>query len=170
MLKIVLSATEESEPIELSLEHSLVSLSKWEAKHEKPFFGKESMTSEETIDYIRHMILDVEPPENLAGRLNETLIMSIKNYIDSKQTATWFQNEGPGKPSSEATTSELIYYWMIALKVPISCETWHLNRLMTLIKICGIKQAKPKQMDKRALSKQYKDLNAQRREQLGTNG
>ena len=170
MLTIVLAATEDAEAAELQLEHSLVSLSKWEATYEKPFFGKDAKSEEETLTYVSNMLLTKNPPENFLKRLVVEDISSINGYINSKQSATWFREESSGRGSQEIVTAELIYYWMIQFNIPFSCENWHLNRLMTLIKICGIKQAKPRRMSRQAQAEQYRQLNAQRREQLGTTG
>lgn len=172
MLTIILAEDEQHEKAELRLEHSLVSLSKWESIHEKAFFlsGKETHTSEEMLSYIRQMVLNEIPPEDFLDRLSTDDYGKINEYINSKQSATWFREEPGNAKSREVITSELIYYWLIQFQIPFSCENWHLNRLMTLIKICGIKQTKPKKMSREAMQQQYRDLNAKRRAQLGTNG
>ena len=94
----------------------------------------------------------------------------IKEYIEDKMTATWFNDEKSGKGGSEQITSELIYYWMITQNIPIKCEKWHLNRLLTLIKVCNVKNQPPKKMGKKALMSQRAQLNAARRKQLNTRG
>lgn len=176
MLVIKLPATTIDEvtipPIELHLEHSLVSLSKWEQIHEKPFFGKDPMDLQETVSYIEQMILDDEiPPEGWSDRLSSDHVISVLEYINSKHTATWFRDEPNAPGPREVITNELIYYWLIQFQIPFSpCETWHVNRLMTLIKICGLKQAKPRKMSRQAQAEHYRNLNEQRRAQLGTSG
>lgn len=156
--------------VTLELEHSLVSLSKWESKHEKPFLGKAEKTSEEVIDYIRCMLLTPDVPEKVIEKLTEENIIQINQYIDAKMTATWF-NEPPGAPQTQSViTAELIYYWMTVFQIPFECEHWHLNRLFTLIRICNIKQAKPKKMSRAEIAARNRELNAQRRQQLGTKG
>lgn len=171
MLTIVLPATDDSDAVELQLEHSLVSLSKWESIHEKAFYGREEKTEDEMIDYVNQMIVGGKPPENFVDRLSQENTTAIMDYINSKQTATWFREDKSTKGSAEVITNELIYYWMISFQIPFDpCQNWHINRLMTLIKICGIKQTKPKKMSKQEQAEQYRMLNAQRRAKLGTAG
>jgi hypothetical protein len=171
MLTITLPATEELPELKLNLEHSLVSLSKWESIHEKAFFGREPMDHELTVSYIQQMVLDFSPEEDWISRLEQEDYDKITDYLNSKQSATWFREEGPTRGPREIITAELIYYWMIGFQIPFKpCEDWHINRLMTLIKICGIKQTKPKKMSRQAQAAEYRRLNQQRREQLGSAG
>lgn len=156
--------------IELQLEHSLLSLSKWESKYEKPFLGKTEKSRVEILDYVRFMILTPNPPGDFLEKLSKKNVDEINTYVDRKMSATWF-SEQPGAPrSSEVITSELIYYWMTVFHIPFECETWHLNRLFTLIRICNIKQSKPQKMSRAEVAKRNRELNAQRRAQLGTSG
>ena len=154
----------------LKLEHSLVSLSKWEAKHCKPFLSKNALTEEETLDYIRCMTLTQNVPPEIYIRLPEDAIKQISEYINAPMTATWFSKEAEKKGKNETVTSELIYYWMIALQIPMECQKWHLNRLITLVKICNIKNDPPKKMSKRSIMSQNAALNAARRKQLNSKG
>lgn len=171
MLTIMLPETDDFDAIKLKFEHSLVSLSKWEAIHEKAFFGREEKTIEETASYIEQMLLNENPPADFLDRLNREQFEQISGYIDSKQSGTWFREDGQSKPSSEIVTSELIYYWLIQFQIPFKpTDEWHLNRLMTLIKVASVKQSKPKKQSKQALAEQYRQLNAERRQKLGTAG
>lgn len=170
MLTINLSASDDFDGVELSFEHSLVSLSKWESKFKKAFFGKEDKTSEETAGYIKCMLLTENIPDDFLNRLSRDDVESITTYINDKQSATWFNEDGKSKSNNEVVTSELIYYWLVQFNIPFEVETWHLNRLMTLVKIAGIKQTKPKPMSKAQQAEQYRRLNAERRAALGSSG
>lgn len=154
----------------LELEHSLVSLSKWEQTFERPFLGTSEKTTEEVIGYVKAMTLTPKVPEEVYYKLSETNFREINQYIDAKMTATWF-NDPPGAPKSrDIITSELVYYWMIVFQIPFECETWHLNRLFTLIRVCNIKQAKPTKMSRSEVASRNRELNAQRKARLRTRG
>lgn len=154
----------------LQLEHSLVSLSKWESKWCKPFLSKTSKTSEEIMDYIKCMTITQNVKPEVYDHLTMENIDQINKYIESPMTATTFSDDKTGKNSREIVTSELIYYWMIALQIPPEYQKWHLNRLLTLIRVCNIKNAPPKKMSKRDIMSRNAQLNAARRKQLNTKG
>ena len=154
----------------LQLEHSLVSLSKWESKWGKAFLSKQEKTYEETIDYIKCMTITQSVDPNVYNHLSKSIIDKITEYIEAPMTATYFSKEQSSGNSREQVTSELIYYWMIALNIPFECQKWHLNRLLTLIRVCNIKNQPPKKMSKRAIMSRNAALNAARRKQLNTRG
>ena len=154
----------------IQLEHSLVSLSKWESKWCKPFLSRNEMTYEETIDYIKCMTLTPNVDPNLYNCLTQKNINQIKEYIGAPMTATTFSNEKNKGGSREIITSEIIYYQMIALTIPFECQKWHLNRLLTLIKVCGIKNTPPKKMSKNEIMSRNAALNAARRKQFNSKG
>lgn len=154
----------------LQLEHSLVSLSKWESKWCKPFLSKTPKTSEETLDYIKFMTITQNVKPEVYEHLTAKNIEDINNYIESPMTATTFADDKNGKNNREIITSELIYYWMVALQIPFECQKWHLNRLITLIRVCNIKNAPPKKMSKREIMSRNAALNAARRKQMNSKG
>lgn len=156
--------------VTIQLEHSLVSISKWESKWCKPFWSKTEMTTEETIDYVRCMTVTRNVSEEVYKYLTNQNIEQIREYIAAPMTATWFSEDKNKGRSSEQVTSELIYYWMIALGIPSEYEKWHLNRLLTLIRVCNVKNAPPKKMSKRDIMSRNAALNAARRNSLNTKG
>jgi hypothetical protein len=156
--------------LELQLEHSLVSLSKWESIHEVAFLGPQPKTPEQLGSYIECMLLTPNPPEDFLRRLSKENVEQVQTYIDRKMTATWFSELEPKTRNQEIITSELIYYWMTAYSIPFVCETWHLNRLFTLIRIASLKQQKPKKMGRAEIARRNRELNEQRKAQMGTKG
>lgn len=180
MLKVTIPASEDYDPIHnlfiqhkeqtLTLEHSLVSLSKWEQKFKKPFLSTDSKTTEETLAYIKYMTITPNVPDEIYYRLPGSVMSQINDYISDPATATTFSDRSGKKTNKEIITAELIYYWMIALNIPFECQKWHLNRLLTLIRVCGIKNNPDKKMSKNELLSQNRSLNAARRKALGTKG
>ena len=154
----------------LQLEHSLVSLSKWGSKWCRPFLSKPPATVEETIDYIKCMTITKNVDPEVYNNLTEENIDQIKAYINAPMTATTFYDEKNTKQNRETVTSELIYYWMIALQIPSDYEKWHINRLLTLIRVCNIKNQPPKKRSRREIMSRNAALNAARKRQLNTNG
>lgn len=156
----------------IQLEHSLVSISKWESKWNKPFLSKEQKTVEEFLDYVRCMTLTQNVNPMLYQNINPDISKQIMDYIEAPMTATTF-HDYPGAPrrgSSEIITSELIYYWMVALQIPFECQKWHFNRLMTLIRVCNIKNSPKKKMSRNEIFSRNAALNAARRGKMGSAG
>lgn len=160
----------------IQLEHSLISLSKWESKWCIHFISNKNITDEQMSDYIRTMIIKpVEISDDLFNYIihDRKILEQIKEYIKSPMTATTFnepENVTHGKKSSPIVTSELIYYWMVALQIPFECQKWHINRLMTLIRICQIKNEPPKKIGRKEMASRNKALNNARKSKLHTHG
>lgn len=182
MLKLTIEETlfnEETEkfvevgPFTLELEHSLISLSKWESTFERAFFGPEPKSRHETFTYVMMMHQGDETiPTDILQAINPSHVAKINQYIDSKQSATTFGKMPKGPGPSEVVTSELIYYWLVAYQIPFDVETWHLNRLLSLLRICNIKQSgkKERKLPKHEVAQTYRDLNEQRKKEHGTSG
>lgn len=180
MLKLIVPATELYDEqreefimlpeVQIELEHSLVSLSKWESKFRKPFLNSETKTKEETLEYIKCMTTTPEVPNGVFGRLTEQNIMDVQGYIDSKQTATTIHEEKTTPGVSETITSELIYYWMVSYKIPFECQHWHLERLLTLIRVCAVKNQPEKKLSRSEIASRNRKLNAERKAKYKTSG
>jgi hypothetical protein len=179
MLRIVIPATElfnendstftSLDSVVLSLEHSLISVSKWESKWCVPFLSKGNKTSEQVVDYIRCMTLTQNVPPEVYLRLSPENYESIQEYINAPMTATII-NRRDRRPNPEIITSEIIYYWMVALNIPFECQTWHLNRLLTLVNVCNLKQQSSKKLKGKGLLKSNAAINAERRAALNSRG
>lgn len=158
-----------AESLTFELEHSLVSLSKWESIVQKPFLSKDEKTPEEMLEYVRCMTISPGIPREAYYRLTEDHFKAIYEHINNKMTATWFSEDN--RPATrEIITAELVYYWMIELDIPFECESWHLNRLFTLIKVVNLKRQPAKKMSRREVGQRQRMLNEQRMAQLGTKG
>jgi hypothetical protein len=168
--------TQRFEPVEkttITLEHSLVSLSKWEQKWKKPFLGREQRTTPETLDYIHCMLVKPKNlPDHYFRAIRDEDITKISEYINDTMTATWFNDsKSGGRQSAEIVTAEIIYFWLIALQIDFRVEKWHLNRLLTLVRVVNIKNdPKKKMMPRKEQLSQQRDLNAERKARLGTTG
>lgn len=155
----------------IRLEHSLVSISKWERRWKKPFLSLKEKTAEEILDYIRVMTITQNVPEDFYTTLPKTSINEVIQYINNPMTATTF-SDSTNRPNREVITSEIIYFWVINFNIPIECQKWHLNRLLTLIKVCSIKN-NPKshnKITKEGILARNRRLNAERRAKFKSNG
>lgn len=180
MLKIVIPATEQfdnatgtflnTKEQTLQLEHSLVSLSKWESKWQKPFLSNEPKTLEESIDYIRCMTLTQNVSPDIYTVIPPNVIQEVSAYIDAPMTATTFNRNGNQRGGHEIITAEIIYYWMIVSGIPFECQKWHLNRLLTLINVCAVKNQKPQKIPRSEQLARNRALNAARRKRFNTRG
>lgn len=180
MLKITISSSEGFDEVrnlflvfpekELQLEHSLVSLSKWESKWKKPFLSREDKTREETIDYIRQMTISQNVEDSVYMRITQSHINIVRDYIDDSMTATTFSELGQKKFNEEVITAEVIYYWMVAFNIPFECQKWHLNRLLTLIRVCNIMNQPAKKANRKDTLSRQRALNEARRAKFGTRG
>lgn len=158
----------------LTLEHSLVSLSKWESKWCKPFLSEEQLTNEESTDYIRCMTLTQNVPPEVYNHIPSSIIQQVMDYINAPMTATWFSDDKTkkkGRGKKEIVTNEVIYGWMTSLQIPFDpCQKWHLNRLITLIRVVSINNTPSKKMSKKDILSQNAALNAARRKQFNSRG
>lgn len=154
----------------IQLEHSLVSISKWEQKWHKPFLTKETKTIPETIDYIRHMTITQNVPPEVYENITDENIEQVNAYIEDPMTATWFSDQDKSD-NREIVTNEIIYAWMIALNIPVDiCQKWHLNRLLTLIQVINLKNAPRKKMSMKDLAARNRKLNEERKARLNSKG
>lgn len=154
----------------LDLEHSLLSVSKWESIYKRPFLSSGEKTPEEIFGYLRAMVITPDVDFDVLYRCSQATIDKIQEYIDSSESATTFGTMPERRSPGEVITSELIYYWMVTYNIPFECQTWHLNRLFSLIRICNIKNSKPRRMSRHEIAQRNRELNAKRRAELGTTG
>lgn len=155
----------------LKLEHSLVSVSKWESNWNKPFLTTKEKTIAETLDYIKCMTMTQNVKDEVYNSLSSENIQAVNDYISNPMTATYIHKPKPIKGiKQEIITAELIYYWMITFNIPFECQKWHLNRLLTLIDVCAVKSSPPKKRSRREILEHYRHVNEKRKEQIGTSG
>lgn len=156
--------------VTLQLEHSLLSISKWEQKWHKPFLHTKELTYEESVDYIKCMTLNQNVKPEVYDFISEENVREIRAYIDDPMTASKFYDDEDKKGKKEIVTAELIYYWMIAQNIPFECRKWHLNTLLAQIRMCSINNAPPKKVSAAERARQYAKLNAERRAKLKSKG
>lgn len=153
----------------IKLEHSLISLSKWESKWHKPFMALEK-TTEETLDYIRCMTISQNIKPETYKYLSKDNLKDIDDYIDSTMTATTFRKSNKKVTKGETITAELIYYWMITFNIYMECEKWHLNRLLTLINVCNVKNQPAKKRSENEIRSNNRSENERRKAKYNTKG
>jgi len=154
----------------LKLEHSLLSIAKWEERWEKPFLKEDEKSPEEYVDYIRCMTITQNVDPLIYRHLPKEVINQIGDYIDKKMTATWFREDQTKRPNKEIVTAEVIYYWMFSYGIPLDFQKVHLNKLMTLIRVFSEKNSPPNKMSRNEIYAQQRKLNAMRRKQHGKRG
>lgn len=153
----------------LQLEHSLLSLSKWESKWCKPFLSS-NKNDEEILDYIKCMTVTPNVNPAIYNYLTPVNIQEITDYINAPMTAATFPKERRTKTNREIITADIIYYWMVTLQIPSEYQKWHLNRLLALIRVCNIKNTPAKKRSRNEIAADYAALNAARRKQYNSKG
>ena len=156
----------------ITLEHSLISISKWESKWHKSFLTNKNKTQEEVLDYMRCMCITPKVDPMYFRLMTPENLKDVENYIADSNTAVWFPPEDENEAGNkESVTSELIYYWMISNQIPFDpCEKWHLNKLLALIRVCSIKNTPPEKLNKSQIAKRNRALNAARCKKYNTKG
>jgi hypothetical protein len=180
MLKITIPETEYYDEVEnrifytkeqtLQLEHSLISLSKWESKWHKPFMSREPKTNEESLDYIRCMTVTPNVDPSVYSAIPPESFLLVNAYVEDSMTATRISEQQNSKIDRSVITSEVIYYYMVALEIPFECEKWHLNRLLTLIRVCDIKNSPQKKMSAKEVASRNRSINEARKRASHTRG
>lgn len=160
------------ESFTLELEHSLFSLSKWESFYKKPFLNEEKKTSEEALAYFKYMTFTPDVPDEVWNKLSQKNVDEINEYMNATMTATWFSKSAQKSAQREIITAEIIYYWMIGVGLPFECQHWHLDRLLTQIRVINEKNAPDKKKSRftSSAAQQRREMNARRKAQLGTTG
>lgn len=153
----------------LKLEHSLISIAKWESKWHIPYLSSEK-TNEQALDYVRCMTLNPDVDPNVYLRLTVDDIKELKEYIEDPMTATTIKDDGSKHGNGQIITAELVYYWMTQFNIPIEFEKWHFNRLITLIRVCAEESNPNKKMSKAEAAKSMREINAARRAKYNTKG
>lgn len=158
-------------PRTITMEHSLLSISKWESKWKKPYLSSDSRTFEEELDYIRCMTITKDVDPLLYNNLSIDDYKKIREYCDDPHTATTITSYLPKNRRARTITSELIYCWMVSYNIPSEYEKWHINRLLTLIRVCGIENnPNGKKMSRAEVARQNAELNRARRAKYNTKG
>lgn len=158
----------------LQLEHSLISIKKWEAKWHIPYLHTKNKTNEQILDYVKDMTINKPSDPNCYYALTKDNIKAITEYIENPMTATWFSNnkkEGQSNIRKETYTAEVLYWQMIELGIPVEFQKWHLNQLITLIRVINAKRSEhDKKMSPQEAAMKRSALNAKRRAKRRSRG
>jgi len=154
----------------LQFEHSLLSLSKWESKHLKPFMSNAMKKPSEMIEYFEDMIVTPDVDRNLVYALDPEQLDALATYINASKTASSVPKDQKPQFSQETITSELIYYWMTAMKINWEAQTWHLSRLMILIEITNYKMQPEKKRSVREVYADWREANERQKKMFNTSG
>ena len=160
----------DQESVTLELEHSLVSISKWEAIHHKSFLAQKTRTPEEQLDYIKCMVITKDVDDSVFYRFTTENYQEIYKYIEEPMSATYIKKPSNNGRGGDTVTADLIYYWMISFQIPFECQYWHLNRLLTLIQVCEIKNGPKNKMSRNEILRSNAALNAARRKKYNSKG
>ena len=156
--------------IHLVLEHSLLSISKWESEWQIPFVETKRMTAKQFLSYCKCMTINQQKDPNVYQFLRNQDVVKIKDYLDNPMTARIKRKSKGGGRSRIMMTSEYFYAVMVQYGIPFDCDKWHFNRLIALIECCQAMNGEGPKMNYRERQKYYAELNAQRRKALGTKG
>ncbi len=154
----------------LSLEHSLISVAKWESKWHVPYLNAQKRTAAQELDYVRCMVIGIIKNDYVFSALSPENVTQIQNYIDDTMTATTFSKTTPQSKNRQIVTAEVLYARMFANNIPMECQKWHLNRLLTLIRVCDTTNSPPTKMSKKQTAARYAEQNALRRAQHNSKG
>lgn len=157
------------EEVEVEFEHSLLALSKWESKHQTPFLSSAPKEQLQLFEYFECMIVTPGVDPNIVYAIAPEDLVLLEQYLEYKPTASSVPRTQV-RNNNEITTSELIYYWMVALKIPFVAESWNIHRLLMLVEIANFKQQPAKKQSTAEAVSKWKEQNAKNKARFGTDG